>query len=155
MTDFLRRYTLVSYLVALMFIVLSVLDAATNAWPWFFSSEQWRFGSTGIVSGYLVSVIFGLLLMSAVAVGRKQRGMLYVVSVTATLLTLFLLALIISYALDTFQVRNVVREDQLEMFKIGAAKTAFKIGLSLAVTMVLAFASYQAAKDAGGSTSRA
>ena len=54
-----------------------------------------------------------------------------------------------------FQVRNVVREERFEMFKIGAAKTAFRLGLSLVATIVLAIASFKAAKDNGGKPSGA
>lgn len=155
MTDFLRRYTLASYLVALMFIILPVVDAATNAWPWSLGNEQWRFGAAAILSGYLISIIFGLLFLAAVARGSGHKSTLYLTSAVSLLFALVLLVFSISFILDTFQVRNVVREEQFEMFKIGAAKTAFKLGLSLVATIVLAIASFKAAKDVGGKPSQA
>ena len=147
MTEFLRRYTLASWLIALMFIVNPIVDAATNAWPYFVDSAEWRFGSAGILSGYFVSMMFGLLLMSAIGVARQQRTTLRLVGGLSALLTLFLLIGSVSFVLDTFQVRPVVREDQLAMFKIGAVKTAFKIAATLVGTVVLAVASFKAARD--------
>lgn len=155
MTDFLRRYTLASYLVALMFIALPVVDAATNAWPWSLGNEQWRFGAAAILSGYLISILFGLLLLGAIAVAGAHKRTLYVTSAVSGLLALVLLAMSISFILDTLQLRGVVREEQVEMFQIGAVKTGSKLALSMAAMIVLAIASFKAAKDVGGSSSRA
>ncbi len=147
MTDLLRRYTLASYLVALMFIVNPIVDAATNAWPWYLDSVQWRFGSAGILSGYFVSILFGLLMMSAIGVAKQHRITLYLVAIASGLLTLLLLGLSVSYVLDTFQVRPLVREEQIEMFRIGAVKTAFKVVAAVVVTLVMTIASFKAARD--------
>jgi hypothetical protein len=146
-TDLLRRYTLASYLVALMFMVNPIVDAATNAWPWYLDSVQWRFGSAGILSGYFVSILFGLMMMSAIGVAKQHRITLYLVAITSGLLTLLLLGLSVSYVLDTFQVRPLVREEQVEMFRIGAVKTAFKIVAAVVVTLVMTIASIKAARD--------
>jgi hypothetical protein len=154
-TDFLRRYTLASYLVALMFIILPVVDAATNAWPWSLGNEQWRFGAAAILSGYLISIIFGLLFLAAVARGSGHKLTLYLTSAVSGLFALVLLVFSISFILDTLQLRGVVREEQHEMFKIGAVKTGSKLALSMVAMIVLAIASFKAAKDVGGSSSRA
>jgi hypothetical protein len=146
-TDLLRRYTLASWLIALMFIINPIVDAATNAWPFDFGNEQWRFGSAAIASGYLVSILFGLLLMSAIGVAKEHRATLLAVTGIAGLMALLLLGMSVGYVLDTFQVRPVVRDDQLAMFRIGAAKTAFKLGAALLGTLVLSIASFKAAGD--------
>jgi len=146
-TDFLRRYTLASYLVALMFIINPIVDASTNAWPWDFGNVQWRFGSTGIMSGYFISMLFGLLLLSAVAVAQQHRRVLYAVSAICGLTALLLLLASVTYTLDVLQVHPMVREDQAQMFKIGSLKTAFKIGGSVLCAIALTLASFKSAKD--------
>lgn len=148
MNDFLRRYSLASYVVALMFIVFAFVDAGTNAWEWHFDSEQWRFGSTAIASGYFVTILFGLLLLAAIGVARRSRGGLLFVAVVSGVLTLGLLIGSISFVLDTFQVRSLVRDEQYEMFRIGAFKTGFKLVASLVGTLALTFGSFKAARDA-------
>jgi len=146
--DFLRRYTLASWIIALTFFINAIVDAATNAWPFFYGSAEWRFGAAGIFSNYLITMLFGLLMMAAIGVAKQQQKALRVVGATAGLMTLVLLAGSIGYVLDTFQVRPAVREDQFDMYRIGAVKTAFKIGCTLLGTIALTLASFKAARDA-------
>jgi hypothetical protein len=148
-TDLLRRFTLASWLIALLFVINPIVDAATNAWPFYPASVEWRFASTGILSNYFVSILFGLLMMGAIAVAKQQRTVLRLVGGVSGLLALFLLVASVSYGFDTLQLRPVVREEQLPMFRIGAVKTAFKIGGAVLGTVLLALGAFKAARDAG------
>ena len=118
------------------------------------SSEQWRFGSVSILSNYLVSIVFGLMLLGALGVARGARGTLYFVTATSGLLALLLFVIMISYTLDTLQVWGSVREEQMEMFKIGAGKTLFKIALFFVASVALAVAALRSGRDISTDSAR-
>lgn len=151
MTDILRRYAPSCYFVAFLFIVGPIVDVSTNIYPWDTASMQWRFGGVGVLSNYLVSVVFGLLLAGLVAGARESRNSLLAVGVFSGLWALLLIVLVIAYPLDAFQLRPVVREEQLTLFKIGAVKTLFKVLLSLMAFLVLTNSAIRAALDLSGS----
>jgi len=148
-SDFLRRYTLVCYIIALTFMIASIVDVATNAWPWFIGNEQWRFGAVAILSNYLISIIFGVLLLAVLGVARATPGALYFVTAVSALVALFLFVIMIGYSFDTLQLMGSVREEQVEMFKIGAAKTLFKTLLFFTAALAMSIASFKAARDVG------
>ena len=143
--DTYRRLLVASYLTAFLFVLAPVVDILANVWPWDFGNEQWRFGLAGVTSNYLISLIFGLLMAAWIAGLREHRGMLFAVAGVSALVLLLLGVLTLLFVLDTIQVRTVVREEQLQLFKIGAVKTLFKVLASEAALLVLAVAAFKAA----------
>lgn len=138
-----------SYFVALMFIVLALADILTNAWPWDFGSEQWRFGMVGIASNYLMSIIFGLLLAALTAALAEHRQVLRVVAGLTGAGVVILMLLAFTFSLDTIQVRVLVSDERRQLFKIGAVKTLFKVLASVAAFAMVCVGSVQARRLLG------
>jgi hypothetical protein len=130
--------------VALLFIVSPLVDVLTNVYPWGWGNEQWRFGFFGVTSNYLVSLIFGLLLAGMTAALAGHRGMLRATAVVAGLFAVVELVMCFGFVLDTIQVRMAVRPDQEHLFKIGAVKTAGKMGFCLIATACVSLGAFKA-----------
>lgn len=148
MNDSLRKLCLASYLVALLFVVSPMVDVMTNVWPWGWGSEQWRFGTFGTASNYLISLIFGLLLAATTAAWAGHRGMLRATAAVGGLFTVLVLLMCFGWMLDTIQVRMLVREDQHTLFKIGVIKTGMKMGFCLIALGAVSLGTFKAAKVA-------
>lgn len=144
MNESLPRLTLTAYVVAFLFVVSPLVDILTNVWPWDGGNPQWRFGLVGVTSNYLISMIFGLLLAALVAAAQGHRATLKVLGVVSVLTAVVLMVLCGSFVLDTLQLRTVVREEQRALFKVGAVKTALKVGASILALLVMAVGTWKA-----------
>lgn len=149
MNESLRRYTPAAYAVAAYFILVPVADIATNAWPWNFTNEQWRYGLAGITANYLVSVLFGALLAGLFAAAHEHRLLLRVLGIALLVAAVLQLVMVLGLVLDTFQIQGMIQGDERTMLRIGATKAGFKIGASAVLMIVIAIACFRAARDAG------
>ena len=85
--------------------------------------------------------------ISSGTAGRLSFALAAFIGALSGLFTALLLLMCISFILDTVQVRMVVREEQMQLFKIGAIKTAAKMGSCVVVLLFLTLGSFKAAKD--------
>lgn len=114
------------YFVAFLLVATPVMDFATSIVPVRVDDIEWRFASVGLLSGFLLTPLLGIILAMAVANvavhWRFQRVMallnLTVTAVFGILLILFLL--------DIFQLKNAVQPDAAEAFSSAATKAVIK-----------------------------
>jgi hypothetical protein len=132
----LRRMTPAAYVVALVFILSPLVDVVTNFYPFDPGSVQWRYGAVGIMSNYLISAVFGLLLGTFAAALSGHTRVLWTFIALNFVLAVALVLILGLFSLDVVQLRNLVRPEAAEMFKIGAAKAALKL-LMVAVSLLL------------------
>ena len=147
MTESLRRLAIAAYAAALFFVLSPVLDVFVTSWPLAPWMESWRFGFVGILANYLVSVLFGMLLAMATAAAMEHRAILKVSAWLTMVLSALILLLLVSFVLDTLQLRSQVNEDAALGFKIGAVKTALKVGMFIVAFFILALAGLRSAKE--------
>lgn len=147
MNESLRRLNVATYAVAAFFVFSPIVDILTNSWPIAVGQEEWRFGFIGVASNYLVSVLFGMILASLLAAAAGHRTMLRLLGWLSWAIVAVLVFMELSLVLDTLQLRSAVRPDAVEMFKIGAAKTAAKIAAVVVVMTLLAIGCLRAAKQ--------
>ena len=142
----LRRLTPAAYAVAVVFLLSPVVDVVANVSPMEPGSIQWRFGAVGIMSNYLISAIFGLLLGTLLAAATGRRTMLWVFATLNIVTALVLLATALLFGLDVLQLKNVVRPEAAAMFKIGSAKAAFKIVTAAIALLMLGIGGFRTAR---------
>lgn len=142
-----RRLIAATYAVAAFFVLSPIMDVFTNSWPVAVGQEEWRFGFVGVLSNYLVSVLFGMILASLLAATAGHRTMLKVLGWLAWATVAFLVITVLALILDTLQLRPAVRADAVTMFKIGAVKTAVKITAVIVVLALLAIGCRRAARE--------
>ena len=58
----------------LLMVFVSLLDLGSNLWPFFPSAVEWRYGAVGILSGFTVTPLLGIVLMVAGAYSRAPAA---------------------------------------------------------------------------------
>jgi len=125
-TDWLDRISAPLYFATILLVALPALDLVANIWPLRFGDVGWRYGAAGLMSGYLLTPLLGLLLAWVVAsLGRHRRAML-ITSVFAVFGALVLVVIVLGFALDALQVRSGISPENMSHFEIGALKALLK-----------------------------
>lgn len=142
-----RRLLPAAYVVAILFIITPLIDVVTNVWPMEPGNIQWRFGFFGVASNYLVSGLFGVLLLALAAAWAAQRGVMMVAIILAAFGGLLLLGLALLYGLDVLQLRSNVRPEAEFPFKVGAMKSFFKMVTTGLALLMIAVGTWKARKE--------
>ena len=138
-----------AYAVAALFVVSPIVDVVASVWPLLPSNPQWRYGSVGIAANYLVSGVFGMMALSAIAALRGHGRLLRVLAIVNAVVAVLMVITALGFILDVLQVRASVPRDNartLWMFDVGAMKAEFKYLFGAVVIGWLAFASRRAGR---------
>ncbi|MEO8448385.1 MAG: hypothetical protein ABI647_01270 [Gemmatimonadota bacterium] len=114
------------YFVAFLLVALSLFDFALTLWPFQPSDPSWRYGSMGLLSGFLLTPMLGSLLATFIAGFAGHNRTFKTLGILNAIGALILLILLISFALDSIQVRRETSPEAREVFVTGAAKAAMK-----------------------------
>lgn len=147
--DTTARFAGPAYAIALLFIVLPVLDTLAQVWPVNLGSPGWRYGAVGLGANYLVSMLFGMLGLAAIAGWGSHRRTLKLLAVVFVAAGLIMLVGVIGFLLDALQLRPGIPKDDartLQMFDVGVAKATLKYLLSAPVALWLAVAAWRGAR---------
>ena len=116
------------YAVAALLVVISLLDFAGAIWPFLPGDAGWRYGAIGLLSGFLVTPLVGVVLAVLVAVEQRHFAVLKVLGILALAVGVLLLVSIVAFALDAIQVRREAATPELRrLTELSAAKAAFKL----------------------------
>ena len=137
------------YGVGLLFILLPIMDTISQVWPPSFGSPSWRYGLVGIGANYLISILFGLLLVCLVASFQWHRRVLRWMAIASSVFAVFAVIAAIGFVLDALQLRPGLPRDNrgaLRMFDIGAGKALFKYLVTAVAFAWLGFGAWRAAR---------
>ena len=137
------------YFVCLLLIIVPLGDLATNIWPFRFGEVGWRYGMVGLLSGFLVSPLMGLILAVIGAAYMGHRRMLRALGILAAVGALVLLALTGLFLLDVIQVQPEVPPEGSSTFRIGATRAFIKNTLVVAGLAWLSVGSFRVASRSG------
>ncbi len=138
-----------AYAIGVLFAIEPILDTFAQVWPPSPGNPSWRFGLVGVGANYLLSVAFGLLLITFAASAGWHRRTLRVLAVLELLGAVALLGALVSFALDALQLRPGIPAAQtgtLRTFDLGTKKAAYKYVVSAAALVWMAFAAWRAAR---------
>jgi hypothetical protein len=114
------------YFVALLLVATPAIDFATSVLPLRPSNIEWRFASVGLLSGFLLTPLLGIVVAMATAAlagqGRVQRALAVVNAVTCGVAVVILLM----FLLDIIQLRSVVQAEAKASFEGAAVKAVLK-----------------------------
>ena len=147
--DFTAHFTGPVYGVGLLFIFFPILDTIAQVWPPSVGSPSWRYGIIGIGANYLISVMFGLLLVGLMASIQWHRRVLRWLAIAAGVLAVLAVIASIGFVLDVLQLRPGLPRDNpitLRMFDIGAEKALFKYLVAVVAFAWLGFSAWRAAR---------
>lgn len=123
----LRALVTPAHAVAVLLVVFPLIDLVVNVWPPRIGELRWRYGTTGLLSGFLLTSLLGLLVMAVTANIAGQRRLLRVLGWVGWIGGLVLLAAIALFSLDVLQLRSAVPPAAKGVFAIGAVKAAVKL----------------------------
>jgi hypothetical protein len=135
-----------AYITAGIFIITSVLDIATLAYPANPSAIVWRFGTVGAISNYLMTGFFGVTLACATAMYYRHLTMLRILAVLSLLGGLMLVVILGDFALNVAQIHRTVPQAQMNAFQIGTAKATIKYGMTIIALIVLAIVCWKGSR---------
>lgn len=122
----LLRYVRALYSVGLLLILVPLVDVALRAFPPQVGTLQWRFATVGLMLGNYGTIILGMALVGLTAALLGDRGVLRVVGGAALVMAVVTLALLVLFALDAVQLRQLVAptvRHQVGLSSAGAAIT--------------------------------
>jgi hypothetical protein len=125
----------VTYYLALLLVVTPAVDLVANVLPLQFGVVEWRYGTVGLLSGFLLTPVLGLLLASIAAASLHHSGVLRFLGVLNVLGGVVLLGVSTFWVLDMLEVRSNVPGDARATFDIGSIK-AFGKNLTVALGLV-------------------
>jgi hypothetical protein len=135
-------YARALYPVGAALVLFPLSDIGSRLVPPNFHNLQWRFAVVGLGLSSQSVLILGVTLLGLVAALRENRGLLRALSVFTGLISLLLVGGLALFALDTLQLRGVIRnpaaKPQLTKMAISASMagvlhTIAYVGLTIAL----------------------
>jgi hypothetical protein len=96
----------------LLMTAVSVLDLLSNLWPFSPGSIEWRYGAIGIMSGFAVTPLLGLVLLMIGAELRNLTGMVKAIGYLNVALAVLLGLILLLFLLDGLQIRQMAPEQR-------------------------------------------
>lgn len=107
-----KAYAGALYPLATAVAVFPLADIVARLIPLQLGNVQWRFGAVGLVlGGSLVMMMLGLGLFGFTASEREHRGVLGPLAITAFAIAGAIFLALMLFALDTIQLRPIVRPE--------------------------------------------
>lgn len=125
------------YFVAFLLVATPVMDFATSIIPARPSDIEWRFASVGLLSGFLLTPLLGVVLAMGVAHFSGHLRFQRVMALLNLTVTTLFVALLLFFLLDIFQLRSAVQPEAAEAFSAAATKAVIKHGSFIVALGVL------------------
>lgn len=121
-----RRLAGPCYVIAALLVLLPATDFVSNVWPLQPGDFRWRFGMTGLLSGFLLTPLLGVVLAALVAAITDDRRTLRLTCVVAAAGAVLLVALVALFGLDVLQFRTEVPADRRGPFDFANIRATVK-----------------------------
>ena len=127
----LRQLGSVIYYAAVALMINSFAQFAIQVWPLKLSELNWRVGAAGLLMDALLGTVLPLVLFTFAAFMNNDRRLLQVLRWAAIVIGVLTIALLLSFALDSVQIRAQLPQNVKGNF-IKVAARASLIGILLA-----------------------
>lgn len=120
----LQRYAKGLYPLGFLLMLVPMVDILLRVFPPQFGQLQWRFATVGLALGNVGTVLLGLGLIGLVAAICGHRVVLRVLGFVALVFAVVLLAVLVLFALDAVQIRQMAAANfkrQIVTSSLGAA----------------------------------
>lgn len=132
----------------MLLVAIPFGDFILNIWPLRWADEQWRYGSVGLFSGFLLTPLLAVLIAGAVSTFAEHRRVSRVLAIVNIVVAVLLILTLAGFALDVIQIRRTVPDVKAAQwtFDVAAIKATAKYLLGIAALFWLARAELGAAK---------
>jgi hypothetical protein len=114
------------YFVAFLLVAIPALDFVSGILPLRLDNIEWRFATVGLLSGFLLTPILGLLLTIFVAASAGHDLLQRVLAYLNLAIALAFLVLLAFFLLDIVQLRSAVQAESKAQFLSAAWKAVAK-----------------------------
>jgi len=122
-----RRLGKAAYFVAFVLVATSALDYATTIWPLRPADVSWRYGAVGILSGFLLTPLLGVLVALVIATVLDHPGTLKVLAILSGITGIVGLLLLLGFALDAIQMYQAGAPDARPAAKASSLRASIKL----------------------------
>jgi hypothetical protein len=106
-----RKISSALYLISVLLVLLPIIDFLTSIVPYLPGSTKWRFASSSLFAGFLLTPLLGVALAMLVAGVMHHRFVLRWIGMLSFLMALVLLAICALLALDVVELRAMAESD--------------------------------------------
>jgi hypothetical protein len=149
-----KHLALPTYGVGALLVFLPLLDFVLSIFPIRLGDASWRFGAEGILSRALLTPVLGLLIWFLVASFLEHRLMLRLIVGICALIDLVLVVVVVSFILDSLQVRGQFTPEAKVAFMATAITALVKHGSFFLVSFALGAASWRRSRRLGPTKER-
>lgn len=135
------------YFIAALLIATPLMDFATSVVPLRPGSLEWRFASVGLLSGFLLTPLLGLVIALAVAAYADHMGFVRVLSILSGGVAVIFVIVLVLFMLDIVQLRSAVQDQARAAFKGAATKAVIKHVSFIAALGWLAIRGFRASRS--------
>jgi hypothetical protein len=121
-----RKISGALYLISALLIVLPIVDYLTSIVPYLPASTKWRFASSVLFSGSLLTPLLGVALAMLVAGIMQHRQVLRWAGILSIAVALALLGICALLALDVIELRATAEDDVKLAIVLSGARAIFK-----------------------------
>ena len=114
------------YFVALLLIATPSIDFITSVLPLRPSNIEWRFATVGLLSGFVLTPLLGVVLAMVVALQAGHTRFQRVIAVLNAGLAVVFSITVVLFLLDIVQLRSAVQPEARSAFQGAAAKAVLK-----------------------------
>jgi chromate transport protein ChrA len=134
------------YLAGVLTALLPMVDLLASVWPPRLGQVEWRFGTLGLLSGFTLSPLLGLVMCMAAAAVLEHRIVQRVLAVFALIGAVKMLAIVVIFSLDWLQFRAAAPAEARLGMDVGSAKAVIKHALVAVSFIWLGIAGWRAGR---------
>ncbi len=126
-----------AYFVAFLLVATPAMDFVTSILPLRFGDIEWRFASVGLLSGFLLTPLLGVILAMGVAAYAEHMLLQRVLAILNLVAGVVFAILFAFFVLDILQLRSVVQAEAKPAFESAASKAIVKHLSFVAAALVM------------------
>ncbi len=130
-----RKISSALYLIGALLILLPIIDFFTSIVPYLPASTKWRFASSSLFAGFLLTPLLGVALAMLVAGLMQHRFVLRWIGILSFLVALLLLAMCALLALDVVELRATA-ESEVKMAIVLSGTRAILKNIIVAMSLM-------------------
>jgi hypothetical protein len=135
------------YVAGALTLVLPLADLLASVWPIRVGQLEWRFGTIGLLSGFTLSPVLGLIMGMTAAAVLEHRVVQRVFATVAMLGAVLLIGLTVIFAFDWLQYRAAAPEEAKSPMDTGSIKAIVKHVLVAGCLIWLGIAGWRAGRS--------
>lgn len=132
-----------AYCVAALLVVTPLGDFVSGVWPWRLAALDWRFASSGLLSGFLLTPLLGALIAIGVAAMLGSDRVLRALGVGTLVAGGACVVILLAFILDAVQLNSSIPEPQRRAFLDASIKALLKYALASAAMFWLGMRAYR------------